>query len=332
LVQLFLFFFAIIKGIIFYGEMLMLIKLLSLFPNAVLYQEKPTQALSLGHLSFFFDRSLNQWIGIPRTDLTEREFELLKTFYDFYEPYPTAKDSNPLSPQELLWYDFLFLNGQPPSDGTGSYIRMIQFQINGNNVDKIAFESALRGFFSDVLIIWENANAGILIEKSQQKSFSLTEKEFNSLVQTLESDFFLKVTFFYGKQYLFTNLLPEIYQEEKDLFIFAQNIHGAGIVFSFERVFPSFIAHSIPNEVKQKLIKAFVEVFKEDSEMFSTIKSFLENNLNASLTAKKLYVHRNTLQYRVDKFTDKTGIQLKDFYSAFTVFLACLVFQLEGSN
>jgi DNA-binding PucR family transcriptional regulator len=126
--------------------------------------------------------------------------------------------------------------------------------------------------------------------------------------------------------------LPEIYQEEKDLFIFAQNIHGAGIVFSFERVFPSFIAHSIPSEVKQKLIKAFVEVFKEDSEMFSTIKSFLENNLNASLTAKKLYVHRNTLQYRVDKFTDKTGIQLKDFYSAFTVFLACLVFQLEGSN
>ena len=57
--------------------------------------------------------------------------------------------------------------------------------------------------------------------------------------------------------------------------------------------------------------------------MYATIKVFLENNLNASLTAKKLYIHRNTLQYRIDKFIDKTGIQLKDFYGAFTVFLAC---------
>jgi DNA-binding PucR family transcriptional regulator len=61
--------------------------------------------------------------------------------------------------------------------------------------------------------------------------------------------------------------------------------------------------------------------------MYSSIKVFLENNLNASLTAKKLYIHRNTLQYRIDKFIDKTGIQLKDFYGAYTVFLACLLFE-----
>lgn len=311
----------------------MLTKLLTLYPNAVLFQERPAQALSMTHLAYFFDGSHNQWIGIPKTDLSEKELELLKTIYEFYEFYPTEKGSGTLSPEELLWYNFVILNSMPPADGPGSYIRMIHFQINSKDVETEEFESALRGFFSDsALIIWENAASGILIEKAQQKSISLTEKEFISIVQTLESDFFLKVSFYYGKQYLFSNRLPEIYREEKEFFLFAQNIIGTGRVFSFERVFPFFAAHYIPGNVKQKLTKAFVEVFQEDHEMFSTITAFLENNLNASLTAKKLYVHRNTLQYRVDKFTDKTGIQLKDFYSAFTVFLACLVFQLDGSE
>lgn len=313
--------------------MLMLTKLLTLFPNAVVFQDKPSQALSQSHLAFFYEQAHNQWIGIPKTDLSDRELELLKTIYEYYEPYSNRMESTPLSPQELVWYDFLFLNGMPPADGPRANIRMIQFQLNGKQVETVEFESALRGFFSDdVLIIWENANNGIVIEKSQRKSISLTEKEFISLVQTLESDFFLKVTFYYGKQYLFNNHLPAIFQEEKEFFIFAQNLLGTGTVFSFERVFPFFAAHYIPDQVKQKLSKTFVDVFQEDSEMFATIKSFLENNLNASLTAKKLYVHRNTLQYRIDKFTDKTGIQLKDFYSVFTVFLACLIFELEDSH
>jgi hypothetical protein len=311
----------------------MLTKLLTLFPNAVVFQDKPSQALSQSHLAFFYEQAHNQWIGIPKTDLSERELELLKTIYEYYEPYSNRMESTPLTPQELVWYDFLFLNGMPPTDGTGANIRMIQFHLNDKQVETQEFESALRGFFSDdVLIIWENTHNGIVIEKSQRKSISLTEKEFISLVQTLESDFFLKVTFYYGKQYLFNNHIPAIFQEEKEFFIFAQNLLGTGTVFSFERVFPFFAAHYIPDQVKQKLSKTFVDVFQEDSEMFATIKSFLENNLNASLTAKKLYVHRNTLQYRIDKFTDKTGIQLKDFYSAFTVFLACLIFELEDSH
>jgi DNA-binding PucR family transcriptional regulator len=83
----------------------------------------------------------------------------------------------------------------------------------------------------------------------------------------------------------------------------------------------------LPGELKQRATQVIFGVFNDDPEMYSSIKVFLENNLNASLTAKKLYIHRNTLQYRIDKFIDKTGIQLKDFYGAYTVFLACLLFE-----
>ncbi|MCQ6280686.1 CdaR family transcriptional regulator [Bacillus sp. EB600] len=306
----------------------MFTKLLALFPNAVLVQDKPAQSLSSGHFYFFFDRSKNEWIGIPRTDLSEKEFTLLKTLYDFYEPIPLMSESNSLSPQAILWHDFLFLNGKPPANKSGFYIRIVQFHLNKNEIEKMEIESGLRGFFSDeVLIIWENGNTGIIIECHHYKSTSLSEKELIAMIETVESDFFIKILFYYGKQHLFTNQLAEIFQEEKEFFTFAQNTLQKEQVFSFERVFPIYVAYHLPKLLKQKLNKAFVDVFQEDSEMFSTIKAFLENNLNASLTAKKLYVHRNTLQYRVDKFTEKTGIQLKDFYSAFTVFLACLVFE-----
>jgi DNA-binding PucR family transcriptional regulator len=87
------------------------------------------------------------------------------------------------------------------------------------------------------------------------------------------------------------------------------------------------MAYNLPKELSEKLFLELEDVFQEDPEMFVTIRTFLENNLNASVTAKKLYIHRNTLQYRVDKFTEKTGIGLKDFYGAFTVFLACLLFE-----
>jgi DNA-binding PucR family transcriptional regulator len=89
------------------------------------------------------------------------------------------------------------------------------------------------------------------------------------------------------------------------------------------------VAFSLPESIKDKVKLELSTVFTEDPELFTTIKVFLENNLNASLTAKKLYIHRNTLQYRIDKFIEKTGVQLKDFYGAFTVFLACLLFEQD---
>jgi DNA-binding PucR family transcriptional regulator len=47
--------------------------------------------------------------------------------------------------------------------------------------------------------------------------------------------------------------------------------------------------------------------------------------MNVSLAAKKLYLHRNTLQYRVDKFIEKTGIDIKHFGNAVSIYLALMI-------
>jgi DNA-binding PucR family transcriptional regulator len=115
--------------------------------------------------------------------------------------------------------------------------------------------------------------------------------------------------------------------QEKEYFEFAKENLERTNILTFEKVFPAFVAFNLPEYMKEKIKMELSSVFTEDPELYTTIKVFLENNLNASLTAKKLYIHRNTLQYRIDKFIDKTGVQLKDFYGAFTVLLACLLFE-----
>ena len=73
------------------------------------------------------------------------------------------------------------------------------------------------------------------------------------------------------------------------------------------------------------------EVFKKnpidalDPETLFTIYKFFENNLNVSETARKLFVHRNTLVYRLEKIKKLTGLDLREFDDAITFKVALMV-------
>ncbi|MBR5120350.1 MAG: helix-turn-helix domain-containing protein, partial [Clostridia bacterium] len=73
------------------------------------------------------------------------------------------------------------------------------------------------------------------------------------------------------------------------------------------------------------------EVFKRgsleslDRETLQTIQAFFENNLNVSETSRKLFVHRNTLVYRLDKIRKMTGLDLREFEHAITFKVALMV-------
>ncbi|WP_040204426.1 PucR family transcriptional regulator [Neobacillus jeddahensis] len=299
----------------------MLRKLLTIYKDSILFHNQPEKPSK--QFYYFWSESENEGIGIPKTEVSEKELILLTTIYKLVE-YQAAN----LPPVAKRWYDFLLLDGPSPQTNSDTSIRFIQFHIHGSDTNPVEIESALKGFFTDdVLIIWENGSRGIVIEEKNQ--VSLSEEELISMSETVASDFYVKITFYLGKPCLFSEQLRAKYLQEKEYFSFALSKLGTTQFFSFERVFPAYLAYYLPLELKQRGSAGIVEVFQEDPELFSTIKVFLENNLNASLTAKKLYIHRNTLQYRIDKFTEKTGIGLKDFYSAFTIFLTCMLFESD---
>jgi len=80
------------------------------------------------------------------------------------------------------------------------------------------------------------------------------------------------------------------------------------------------------------LCKIFIEeIFEEnvpsdlDEETLNTINKFFENNLNVSETSRQLFVHRNTLVYRIEKLQKSTGLDLRNFDDALTFKIALMV-------
>lgn len=62
-----------------------------------------------------------------------------------------------------------------------------------------------------------------------------------------------------------------------------------------------------------------------DEETLTTIHKFFENSLNVSETARQLYIHRNTLVYRIEKLQKETGLDIRNFDDALTFKIALMV-------
>lgn len=66
-----------------------------------------------------------------------------------------------------------------------------------------------------------------------------------------------------------------------------------------------------------------------DPDMMQTAQCFFENNLNVSRTAEALYMHRNTLMYRLNKIKKITGLDVKNFDAAVTFQILTVIYGLK---
>ncbi len=88
------------------------------------------------------------------------------------------------------------------------------------------------------------------------------------------------------------------------------------------------LIYQLPVPLCQMFMK---EVFTDtmpdsfDEETLTTINKFFENNLNVSETARQLYIHRNTLVYRLEKLQKSTGLDIRVFDDALTFKIALMV-------
>ena len=108
-----------------------------------------------------------------------------------------------------------------------------------------------------------------------------------------------------------------------------------GKVFDIEKPIMSYENLGIGRLIYQlptTLCEIFLgEVFKKgsleslDRETLMTVQSFFENNLNVSETSRKLFLHRNTLVYRLEKIRKLTGLDLREFDHAVTFKVALMV-------
>lgn len=108
-----------------------------------------------------------------------------------------------------------------------------------------------------------------------------------------------------------------------------------GKIFYAEKNVAAYSALGIGRLIYQlpvNLCKIFIEeIFGDnvpsdlDEETLNTINKFFENNLNVSETSRQLFVHRNTLVYRIEKLQKSTGLDLRNFDDALTFKIALMV-------
>ena len=161
------------------------------------------------------------------------------------------------------------------------------------------------------------------------------EKLARSIVDTLGSEFYTQTTVGIGTVVYGIKDLARSYKE-------AQIALEVGKVFDTDKIIVSYDNLGIGRLIYQlptTLCEAFLqEVFKKgsieslDQETLFTIQKFFENNLNVSETSRKLFVHRNTLVYRLEKIKKLTGLELREFDHAIIFKVALMVKKYLAAN
>lgn len=89
-------------------------------------------------------------------------------------------------------------------------------------------------------------------------------------------------------------------------------------VYQFEDILTYSVVRD--NKVLKSKILDYINSLV-NSEVIHTVLEFIENNMNSSSTSKKLFMHRNTLNYRIDNFVEATKIDVKTFKGANSIYL-----------
>ena len=154
------------------------------------------------------------------------------------------------------------------------------------------------------------------------------EKLARSIVDTLSGEFYTQAVVGIGTVISGIKELARSFKE-------AQVSLEVGKVFDSERTIVNYdnlgiarLIYQLPTTLCDMFLR---EVFKKgsieslDAETLFTIQRFFENNLNVSETSRKLFVHRNTLVYRLEKIKKLTGLDLREFDHAIVFRVALMV-------
>lgn len=111
--------------------------------------------------------------------------------------------------------------------------------------------------------------------------------------------------------------------EENRLFIAdkLKDINFNSYIFIDDQIVVKYFLKTLDNTFKIQILKKYYL----NQVMLDTVKTYLESNQNMSVAAKSLYVHRNTLIQRLDKFYQATGFDVKKFIDGFLIYQLLLV-------
>ena len=186
------------------------------------------------------------------------------------------------------------------------------------------FSSKAKDFITAV----DEKNIILVKEVKPNETYDDMQKTANVIVDMLNTEAMSSVNVAFGT---IVNEIKEVSRSYKE----AKLALDVGKIFYNDRKIIAYSNLGIGRLIYQlpiPLCKMFIkEIFdgkspdEFDEETITTINKFFENSLNVSETSRQLYIHRNTLVYRLDKLQKSTGLDLRVFDDAITFKIALMV-------
>ncbi len=151
-----------------------------------------------------------------------------------------------------------------------------------------------------------------------------------TILDMLNTEAMLNARVSYGAEVFELREVSKSYKEAQMALEVGKIFHAQERVVSYRRLGIGRLIYQLPTHLCRMFMQ---EIFGDrlpesmDEETLLTVMKFFENSLNVSETARQLFIHRNTLVYRIEKLQKETGLDIRNFDDALTFNIALMVIQ-----
>ncbi len=211
-------------------------------------------------------------------------------------------------------------------------VRRVVYLIETEHEKDVNALETVRSLFAaktkDFITAVDEKNIILVKEVKPDENYEALNKTANTLLDMLNTEAMTKVHVAYGTV---VNDLKEVsrsYKEAKMALDVGKIFYSGKNVVAYSNLGIGRLIYQLPLPLCRMFIKEIFEGKSPDEfddETLTTINKFFENSLNVSETSRQLYIHRNTLVYRLDKLQKSTGLDLRVFEDAITFKIALMV-------
>ena len=209
--------------------------------------------------------------------------------------------------------------------------RVVYLVEASNDKDNISME-LLKNIFGDqqgcFLTAVEQKNIILVKEVENPFAYDEVERTAEIIIDMLNSEAMLSAKVAYGTIVSELKEVSKSYKEAKMALDVGKIFYSEKSVNAYNTLGIGRLIYQLPVNLCRIFMK---EIFGDnipddlDDEILTTVQKFFDNNLNVSETSRQLFVHRNTLVYRIEKLHQSTGLDIRKFDDALTFKIALMV-------